>query len=180
MEHRMPGFAVTGGKGFHMTFKNNWTVSVQFGPRNYCENQDYTRVKDYEKLMREVGAMGSHDAECAVWYKGGELVPLYDDTEAVRGYMNTAEVLDLMNAVSNLPDKSCSSVYDYNQKLRPGVRALFTYKWEGKRLNAWNTHSGQMVTVMDKYTGMMDMWRVTADDGWSGAVFPEEIKVEGV
>jgi hypothetical protein len=28
------------GAGFHMTFKNGWTVSVQFGEGNYCENRN--------------------------------------------------------------------------------------------------------------------------------------------
>ncbi len=27
------GFRITGKKGFHVTFENGWTVSVQFGPR---------------------------------------------------------------------------------------------------------------------------------------------------
>ena len=31
-------FAITNSKGFHMTFANDWTVSVQWGPGNYCEN----------------------------------------------------------------------------------------------------------------------------------------------
>lgn len=26
-------------KGFHITFANGWTVSVQFGRGNYCENR---------------------------------------------------------------------------------------------------------------------------------------------
>ena len=31
-------FEVTTGKGFHVTFENGWTVSVQFGPGNFCDN----------------------------------------------------------------------------------------------------------------------------------------------
>ena len=34
------GFYITGKKGFHITFENGWTVSVQFGPGNYCDNYD--------------------------------------------------------------------------------------------------------------------------------------------
>lgn len=35
-----PGFKITGVKGFHITFENGWTVSVQFGGGNYSDNYD--------------------------------------------------------------------------------------------------------------------------------------------
>ncbi len=35
-----PGFYITGGKGFHISFPNGYTMSVQFGPGDYCENSD--------------------------------------------------------------------------------------------------------------------------------------------
>ena len=31
-------FKITEGKGFHITFANGYTVSVQFGPDNYCDH----------------------------------------------------------------------------------------------------------------------------------------------
>jgi hypothetical protein len=31
-------FKITHKKGFHITFENDYTVSVQFGPGNYCDN----------------------------------------------------------------------------------------------------------------------------------------------
>lgn len=33
------GFEITNNKGFHITFKNGITVSVQFGRGNYCANR---------------------------------------------------------------------------------------------------------------------------------------------
>ena len=32
------GFNISARKGFHVTFRNGWTASVQFGPGNYCNN----------------------------------------------------------------------------------------------------------------------------------------------
>lgn len=32
------GFKITSGKGFHITFDNGYTVSVQFGPYSYCDH----------------------------------------------------------------------------------------------------------------------------------------------
>lgn len=31
-------FSVNGNKGFHITFKNGYTLSTQFGYGNYCDN----------------------------------------------------------------------------------------------------------------------------------------------
>lgn len=58
----MAGFTSTQRKGFHMSFKNGLTVSVQFGAGNYCDNRwdtDFTRKKDAK----------SSDAEVAIWHK---------------------------------------------------------------------------------------------------------------
>jgi hypothetical protein len=33
-------FTITQNKGFHITFANDITISVQWGPGNYCGNQD--------------------------------------------------------------------------------------------------------------------------------------------
>jgi hypothetical protein len=62
------GFRGCFRKGFHITFPNGWTVSVQFGGGNYCENYDMI----FEK--REVSEMGSpskdmesNDAEVWCW-----------------------------------------------------------------------------------------------------------------
>ena len=37
----MTGFAITQGKGFHLTFPNGITLSTQIGGGNYGENYDY-------------------------------------------------------------------------------------------------------------------------------------------
>lgn len=47
-------FKITGSKGFHITFKNDVTVSVQFGWGNYCntypDNEDmFTKGYSYKK-----------------------------------------------------------------------------------------------------------------------------------
>jgi hypothetical protein len=61
-----PRFRITGNKGFQITFSNQVTVSVQFGPGNYCQN--------YTKIFAPGGSIGgtgeseeSSDAEIAIW-----------------------------------------------------------------------------------------------------------------
>jgi len=46
-------FEISNQKGFQITYKNGYTVSVQFGGGNYCTNRDLP-IEDYGKLCRQV------------------------------------------------------------------------------------------------------------------------------
>jgi hypothetical protein len=87
------GFSITGGKGFHITFANGFTVSVQFGPGNYCDNY-HDRISP-ENAVR-AGEEGSNTAECAVWSPTGDLIPHFDG-ESVSNRSTPAQVLELLN-----------------------------------------------------------------------------------
>ena len=93
-------FGSTMRKGFHMTFENGLTISVQWGAGNYCDNHfpedmDFSCRKDAH----------SDTAEIAVMY-GREFVPIdpfvpehcsHDGT--VCGWMTPEDVLYAMNKV---------------------------------------------------------------------------------
>ena len=53
---RQHNFGATQNKGFYMTFENGWSISVQWGPRNYCDP------------VRDIDALGAvaHSAEIAI------------------------------------------------------------------------------------------------------------------
>jgi hypothetical protein len=95
MEDEM--FRITSKKGFHITFENGYTVSVQFGPGNYCDNYDRNIGIDEERCGKD----GSTNAECAVWANDGELIkyPSWNDTVSNRSTPD--EVLSLMNWASS-------------------------------------------------------------------------------
>jgi len=67
--------------GFHMTFKNGWTVSVQFGNGNYCEN----RNKNKSKCI---------NAEIAAWDANQEWYSF--ETDQVKGWCEADEVADFI------------------------------------------------------------------------------------
>ena len=98
-------FKITSGKGFHITFKNGYTVSVQFGNGNYCENYNFEEsdfsFMDYEGRNNRAGKAGSIDAECAVWSKDGDLIahPKFKG-DTVGANMTPEEVLSLLNWAS--------------------------------------------------------------------------------
>ena len=104
-------FRITDGKGFGLTFENGWTVSVQWGWGNYCDNfrrsdLDYAYSRDgYATLDAKCGKEGSHTAECAVIDPAGVMVHLpafmftdgVDYTDRVSNRSTPAQVLALMN-----------------------------------------------------------------------------------
>ena len=94
-------FKITSGKGFHVTFANGWTVSVQFGHGNYCDHHMARFEEDYAARDRRCGEQGSLTAEVACWPRSGDLADLGSDT--VRGWQDPEQVLALMIEVAGLP-----------------------------------------------------------------------------
>lgn len=97
------GFVSTRRRGFHMTFPNGLTVSVQWGAGNYCDNHDdmdFTHSKDAE----------SDTAEVAVIDERGEFIDpqrffdyeINSDGE-VAGYLDPSQVVDLLANVRDWP-----------------------------------------------------------------------------
>ena len=116
-------FEISNNKGFHITYKNGYTVSVQFGGGNYCTNRDLP-IEDYGKSVPP-----SDTAETALMTKDG-FVPYQGDD--VQGYMSPSEVLKLMVYAESLPpydelaafvagqnpqeEEKEGSFYGYNEK----------------------------------------------------------------
>ena len=85
-------FNITQGKGFQITFANGYTVSVQFGHGNLCENR-YGNHGDR-----------SVNAEVAAWPStfGGEWVKLGEHDDVI-GYQTPDQVLGIMAMIAALP-----------------------------------------------------------------------------
>ena len=99
-------FVSTMRKGFHMTFENGLTVSVQWGAGNYCDNhfpkdRDFTFSKDAE----------SDTAEAAVIDQHGKFIDpqRFFDYEInsdgdVAGWLDPSQVVDLLANVRDWPN----------------------------------------------------------------------------
>lgn len=85
----MAGFKITRGQGFHVTFENGWTVSVQFGAGNYADNH---RLWSEDEPKR---GWESSCAEVAAWPDDGEMMR-FPDGQTVQGWQTPAQVLALM------------------------------------------------------------------------------------
>lgn len=102
------GFSIFMGKGFAMTFSNRHTVSVQFGPMNYCEHYD-DPTKDYfeaGKVAKDGGEWASADAEVASWGPDGEWTTkgyFKGHEDDVKGRLTPDEVQAFMAWVASRP-----------------------------------------------------------------------------
>ena len=94
----MSRFLATRNKGFRMTFKNGFAISVQWGPGNYCEKKD----EDFDKPMKE-RFWESKSAEIAVFNKEGEFIGIADDT--VVGWLTTDKVAKCITVVQSATTK---------------------------------------------------------------------------
>jgi hypothetical protein len=93
LEGIMAGFGIFSGKGFHMTFENGYTASVQFGPGNYCEHHNNGSTYD---APRKTDTWESMDAEIAAWNEEG----VWTLPDQVDGYKSPADVLRFLNWVA--------------------------------------------------------------------------------
>jgi hypothetical protein len=100
MTDRIPdkeGFRNSMGKGFSMTFENGWTVSVQWGPGNYCENRDMNAMAHYQRDGR-YECLDSKDAEIAAWDKDGNWYRM--DGDSVKGWVRPDGVANFIAKIA--------------------------------------------------------------------------------
>lgn len=85
---------ITDGKGFSLSFRNGYTVSVQFGPCNYCENRGKGSVP--ENSLPD-GIYGSNNAEISVWR---DALGKDDVLRLVRGWAEADQVAEVIGYVA--------------------------------------------------------------------------------
>lgn len=79
-------FKITAGRGFHVTFANGCTLSVQFGGSNYCDNRNVGRLRAQRLPDEELAANGCANAEIAAWGPGKKFLRLpYSSPDGIVG-----------------------------------------------------------------------------------------------
>jgi len=82
-------FIITRHKGFHIRFENRWTISVQFGAGNYCDNYDmmFGQGKNTDRLQ-------STTAEIGIFNPKDELIQHPDfEGNTVKGWVTPDELV---------------------------------------------------------------------------------------
>ena len=90
-------FQICDSKGFQMTFENGVTLSVQFGPGNYCEN----RSTDDFNAPRKTHRWKSKDAEVAILLPDGEFYQI-QEFDQVEGWQTVEDVCKWIEVARNL------------------------------------------------------------------------------
>jgi hypothetical protein len=91
---KTPGFHTSSqsvsAKGFHINFNNGYTLSVQFGYGNYCENR-------YHHLPPNFCV----NAETAIISPSGKFIQYKKDT--VQGWQTPNDIIDTIAFINQLP-----------------------------------------------------------------------------
>jgi hypothetical protein len=90
------GFFGMSGTGFHITFDNDWTVSVQNGKGTYTDNRN--------KEQNILNPCYSNTVEIAAWNKEGAWYHFKDQNDDVKGNCTPNEVLAFMNMIAKRED----------------------------------------------------------------------------
>lgn len=92
-------FSATDNKGFSITFENGNTVSVQWGPANYC-NPDHPQGRDapFDAPM-QTRVWKAQNAEIAAWNKDGAWHQFAHDS--VDGWVSPDDIAAFIHFVAN-------------------------------------------------------------------------------
>lgn len=90
-------FKITDSKGFQMTFLNGVTLSVQFGPANYCENKNN---EDFD-APRKTSRWQSKNAEVAILLPNGNFYQI-QEMDQVEGWQTVEDVCKWIEVAKNL------------------------------------------------------------------------------
>ena len=114
-------FKITSGKGFHITFQNGWTVSVQWGPGNYCENRNFSVYS--QDADREAGKQGSENAEIMVWNHDGNS-PKISSHDTVRGWVTPDSLIEVLGMIQQMDASTPLAEIEKN------MQEIFSETWE--------------------------------------------------
>ena len=92
-------FSSSHNKGFALTFANGNTVSVQWGPGNYCDPEHPKGREAGHDAPMKAQAWKSTTAEVAAWNADGDWHNFGSDQ--VEGWQSTDEVLKFVSFVAS-------------------------------------------------------------------------------
>ena len=107
----MEKLTINGGVGFSITFKNNITVSVQFGEHHYCDNRN-VGMTSYEKHDIPTNRYQSTTAEVAVFDDQGNWL-----TKDYVKDSNLSEIYDGDDVIGHVKPDDVAKIIDWASKL---------------------------------------------------------------
>jgi len=101
--------SIVGHKGFQIALSNGITVSVQFGPGNYCERreEDFTAPEEsdfWSSQTAEVAAFVTNSAEALS--RNWVHVDGFNSGDDVVGWLDADEVVKFIGKVAAMPNRT--------------------------------------------------------------------------
>jgi len=100
---KVNNLTITQRRGLHLSFDNGYSLSVQIGAYNYCDNSGKTTP------LRERDNLESTTAEMAIIFNG-DLIPWPDGSgksyDTVGGYIPVSDIPKWISYVSSLTSPS--------------------------------------------------------------------------
>lgn len=90
-------FNMTGNNGFHLTFANGWTASIQWEYGNYCDNRNNDKADKYSAVYSNCP---SKNAEVAAWNNEDKWHHFEDIGDDVKGYLTADEVVKFLAEIA--------------------------------------------------------------------------------
>ena len=101
MKNKASKLAITGGKGFRMEFDNGYSLSIQIGPGNYCDN--YGGDRGWHVKPPSQYSIESTTCEIAIINPESERIPLPENNDqTVKAYVPVSEIPEWITYASNL------------------------------------------------------------------------------
>ena len=107
-------------EGFSMKFENEYTISVQFGHKNYCSRRSMDESEIMAAKDNEINS--SLTAEVAI-LKRGKFLKAFEDKREIKGWVGSDEVATIIDIVSSASNAEQIKVGINN--MRPRKREMF-------------------------------------------------------
>lgn len=99
----MSMFSSNTGNGFHMTFDNGYTISVQWGYGSYCENQYRHDIGFNDPCKAEHAEIAVIDTRSKEFVDPSDYMGVdYDGGDDVVGWVTADEVAAIIYHVANM------------------------------------------------------------------------------
>jgi len=164
-------YKLTDGKGFSIVLLNNWEVSVQWGPGNYCDNR-WNLSNPFEKSTPEYGQWVSKTAEIRALDVNGKPWEFPGrgngcDSEEVLGYCTVEQVLEFISAISELTTSTVHMDFPEIQAKSFKAMEAWNRKWFGSVPPSGSVLPSGTVTEQSLIADAYNAMKVLEAEGYS-------------
>jgi hypothetical protein len=132
-------FRITSEYGFHIKFKNRYTISVVWSPGTYSDNYNFF---DHGRSPLDGPIKNSHLVEIAIIGPDDKLITVPEWGDQVKGYCDSDEVSHWIVYAASLPSVKNKIKCHWDFSIGAMIRGDFSSKKEIYSVIVYNTDCG--------------------------------------